>query len=130
MGTIFFFHHSWPINVFYGSFLYKGYIAENFVQQELVAQGIDPIYSWQDARAEIEFILSDEQGNIIPIEVKSGKRTRAKSLQSYIQKCNPINTIKLSGTQGSSPLEQLHIVLPLYFVHHLVERYINIITEA
>lgn len=104
---------------------YKGYIAENFVQQELVAQNIDPTHSWQDARAEIEFILSDSQGNIIPVEVKSGKRTRAKSLQSYIMKCNPIKTIKLSGAQGSSPLEKQHIVLPLYFAGHITKKYID-----
>lgn len=33
---------------------YRGYVAENFVQQELTAIGVDPSYSWNDARAEIE----------------------------------------------------------------------------
>lgn len=104
---------------------YKGYIAENFVQQEFAAQGADPTYSWQDARAEIEFILSDSHGNIIPIEVKSGKRTKAKSLQSYIQKCTPVKTIKLTGTQGSSALEQEHIVMPLYFAQHVLSEHLK-----
>lgn len=67
------------------SYEYKGYVAENFVQQELTAINIDPSYSWNDARAEIEFILATDEGDIIPIEVKSGKRTRAKSLTSYIE---------------------------------------------
>ena len=97
------------------SYDYKGYIAENFVQQELAALGIDPTFSWSDARAEIEFILADSSGNVIPLEVKSGKRTKARSLQSYIDKCNPVKTIKLTGTQGSSPLEQQHLVYPLYY---------------
>ena len=104
---------------------YKGYVAENFVQQELAAAGIDPTFSWNDARAEIEFIASDQAGNIIPIEVKSGKRTRAKSLQSYIQKCNPSKTIKLTGTQGSSPLEQQHLVFPLYYTEHVARRHLK-----
>lgn len=104
---------------------YKGYIAENFVQQELAAHDVDPTYSWQDARAEIEFILSDSNGNIIPIEVKSGKRTKAKSLQSYIQKCRPVKTIKLTGTQGSSALEKENIVLPLYFVQYVVGEHLK-----
>lgn len=103
---------------------YKGYIAENFVQQEFAAQGVDPTYSWQDARAEIEFILSDSHGNIIPIEVKSGKRTKAKSLQSYIQKCSPVKTIKLTGTQGSSALEKENIFMPLYFAQHLFSEHL------
>lgn len=46
-------------------------LLENFVQQELTAIGIDPSYSWSDARAEIEFILSNDEGNIIPVEVKA-----------------------------------------------------------
>lgn len=97
------------------SYDYKGYVAENFVQQELTAIGIDPCYSWNDARAEIEFILATDEGKIVPVEVKSGKRTKAKSLASYIEKCSPDKTIKLTGTQGSSPAEQTNIVLPLYF---------------
>ncbi|MDO9317554.1 MAG: AAA family ATPase [Gammaproteobacteria bacterium] len=102
---------------------YKGYIAENFVQQELAALGIEPSFSWNDARAEIEFIVTNESGQIVPIEVKSGKRTRAKSLQSYMEKCDPHKTIKLTGTQGSPPLEQKNIVMPLYFARHLPERW-------
>lgn len=101
---------------------YKGYVAENFVQQELAALGFDPTFSWSDARAEIEFIAADEAGNIIPIEVKSGKRTRAKSLQSYIEKCSPTKTIKLTGTQGSPALEQQHLVYPLYYIAHAITK--------
>lgn len=102
---------------------YKGYIAENFVQQELAAIGIEPSFSWHDARAELEFIITNEEGQIIPVEVKSGKRTRARSLRSYIEKCQPVKTIKLTGTQGSSALEQTNIVMPLYFVQYLPERW-------
>lgn len=102
---------------------YKGYIAENFVQQELTAIGIDPSYSWNDARAEIEFLLTNEEGNVIPVEVKSGKRTRAKSLQSYITKCAPDKTFKLTGTQGSPALEQTNIVMPVYYAMYLPERW-------
>ena len=106
-------------------FKYKGYIAENFVQQELAAQGIDPTFSWGDARAEIEFIATNAEGDIIPIEVKSGKPTRAKSLQSYITKCQPHKTIKLTGTQGSSPMETKNIVLPLYYAEYAVKQYLK-----
>lgn len=104
------------------SYEYKGYIAENFVQQELAAIGIEPSFSWGDARAEIEFIISNDSGQIVPIEVKSGRRTRAKSLQSYITKCKPHKTIKLTGTQGSSASEKEHIVMPLYYAEYVLER--------
>ncbi len=101
---------------------YKGYIAENFVQQELAAKGVEPSFSWNDARAEIEFIITNDSGQVVPIEVKSGKRTRAKSLQSYITKCQPHKTIKLTGTQGSSAQEQSHIVMPLYYAEYVLSR--------
>lgn len=101
------------------SYEYKGYIAENFVQQEFAAMGIEPSFSWNDARAEIEFIVTNNEGLVVPVEVKSGKRTRAKSLQSYIAKCAPHKTIKLTGTQGSSPLEQTNIVMPLYYTEYV-----------
>ena len=81
--------------------------------------GVDPSYSWNDARAEIEFIVTNDAGAIFPIEVKSGKRTRAKSLMSYIEKCDPSKTFKLTGTQGSSVLEKEHIVMPLYYTQYL-----------
>lgn len=101
---------------------YKGYIAENFVQQEFAVQGIEPSFSWQDARAEVEFVIANDLGQLVPIEVKSGNRTRARSLQSYITKCQPHKTIKLTGTQGSSALEKEHIVMPLYFAEYVLER--------
>jgi len=75
-----------------------------------------------DARAEIEFILTDEVGRIVPVEVKSGKRTRAKSLQSYVEKCKPHKTIKLTGTQGSSAMEKTHIVMSLYNAEYVRDR--------
>ena len=101
---------------------YKGYIAENFVQQEFAAQGVEPSFSWNDARAEIEFIIANDVGQIVPIEVKSGNRTRAKSLQSYVTKCQPHKTIKLTGTQGASVLEREHLVMPLYFAEYVLGR--------
>ncbi len=101
---------------------YKGFIAENFVQQEFATLGVEPSFSWYNSRAEIEFIVTNKEGLVVPVEVKSGKRTRAKSLQSYITKCAPHKTIKLTGTQGSSPLEQTHIVMPLYYAEFVFDR--------
>lgn len=84
--------------------------------------GIEPSFSWGSARAEIEFIIANDAGQIAPVEVKSGRRTRAKSLQSYITKCAPHRTIKLTGTQGSSNLETQNIVMPLYYAEYVPGR--------
>jgi predicted AAA+ superfamily ATPase len=104
-------------------FNYKGYIAENFVQNELIAKYGNPTYSWEYARSEIEFLYKHDSGNIFPIEVKSGKRTRAKSLGVYVQRYQPEKTIKLIGSQGSTDNPDA-LVLPLYYVSKL-EQFLN-----
>ena len=68
---------------------YKGYIAENYVLQELKAKDTNNIYSWQGNMAEIEFLTQDNLGDITPIEVKAGDTSKAKSLVSYIKRYNP-----------------------------------------
>ena len=99
------------------SLMFKGYIAENFVQCELIAQGADRTYSWSERNSEIEFIYKTKDGEIIPIEVKSGRRTRARSLGVFVEKYAPARTIKLVGTAGGSDPAQL--VWPLYFAKFL-----------
>lgn len=97
------------------NYSYKGYVAENFIQNELITKFGSPTYSWEYARSEIEFLYKTDAGNIIPVEVKSGKRTRAKSLQTYVQRYSPATTLKLIGSTGSLD-DPAAIVLPLYYI--------------
>ncbi len=97
---------------------YKGYIAENFVQTELGTHASQPTYGWFEARAEIEFLVRDREGEIIPVEVKSGSRTRARSLRAYIDRYAPARAIKLIGApsdRSSGPIE----AWPLYYAQFL-----------
>lgn len=64
---------------------YKGYFAENFVTQEFVAANCRNFYAWQKGRYEVEFIRNVD-GDVLPIEVKSGNVTHAKSLQKFMEK--------------------------------------------
>ena len=101
-------------------FSYKGYIAENFVQNEWVAQQGGPTYSWEYARSEIEFLFKSSTDALIPVEVKSGKRTRAKSLSVYVDRYSPQKTIKLVGSTGF--VDDLKaLVLPLYFASKVTQ---------
>lgn len=99
-------------------FNYKGYIAENFVQNELIVMQSSAehlvTYSWEYARSEIEFLYKTNAGDILPIEVKSGKRTRAKSLSVYVDHYSPSKTIKLIGSTGAIDNQEA-LVLPLYY---------------
>ena len=98
---------------------YKGYIAESFVQAELAAQGLSPTYGWEQAHAEVEFIHRCRNGEIIPVEVKSGARTRARSLRSYIERYRPSRAIKLVGAAGSE--DGVVRSWPLYYAQFLPE---------
>jgi predicted AAA+ superfamily ATPase len=101
-----------------GEVLYKGPIVENFVQNELLANGIcsDSTYSWAGKTSQIEFLLQTTEG-VVPLEVKAGKNARAKSLQVYKEKYSPSRTIKLTGTVGGT--DQADAVLPLYYTKYL-----------
>ena len=81
-------------------FAFKGYVAENFVQTELSARVGYPTFGWEQAQAEVEFLHRARDGEIVPVEVKSGSRTRARSLRSYIARYEPRRAIKLVGGPG------------------------------
>jgi predicted AAA+ superfamily ATPase len=71
-------------------------MAENYVCQQLTANG-HILYTWHsDGVAEIDFIYQDACGKLIPVEVKSADNTQAKSLAAYIVKHKPEQAIKLS----------------------------------
>ncbi|NQU62862.1 MAG: ATP-binding protein, partial [SAR324 cluster bacterium] len=70
----------------------KGYFAENFVAQEFRACGIEKIYAWTERNSEIEF-LRVINNRIVPIEVKAGTRTQAKSLRQFFLRYNPRTAI-------------------------------------
>ena len=77
-------------------------MAENFVQTEIAARLNHPTYGWSGARAEVEFLLRDRDGAIVPVEVKSGIRTRARSLRSYVDRYAPRRAVKLAGSAGGT----------------------------
>ena len=101
------------------SFEYKGYLAENFVQNELRTHGVYPTYSWELQKAELEFLFKTDDGELIPVEVKSGRRTQAKSLRSYIDRYNPKRTVKLIGAVGGNEQEAQNMTWPLYYAARL-----------
>ena len=76
---------------------FKGALAENYVMQALVTNGIKPYYWSSQGRAEVDFIFQDKRGNIIPLEVKSAENVRSKSLRYYTDKYNPEYSIRISG---------------------------------
>jgi hypothetical protein len=56
--------------------------------QEFRAAGRDNLACWREGRAEVEFIC-EANGAVIPVEIKSGWVTQAKSLRVFAGKYAP-----------------------------------------
>ena len=95
----------------YGTF--KGYFVENYILQSLMSIGIKPLYCWQEGKSEVEF-LYEHHGEVIPIEVKSGKNLRAKSLGVFMQKYSPKTRVKYSSLPYKMSHDGSLYSLPLY----------------
>jgi predicted AAA+ superfamily ATPase len=76
---------------------FKGALAENYICQALVTNGIKPYYWSSPGKAEVDFVFQNRQGNIIPLEAKSAENVRAKSLRSYRDIYKPEYVIRVSG---------------------------------
>lgn len=99
----------------YGS--YQGYVAENFVAQELTAQEMS-LYAWTEQTAEIEFLWTQDQ-HIYPVEVKSGQRTQAKSLSVFAKVYHPARQIILSARPPQNQAASGKQHYPLYLAGFL-----------
>jgi predicted AAA+ superfamily ATPase len=76
---------------------FKGALAEQYVLQELIANGWAPFYwSNERGRSEVDFIVQNGT-DIIPIEVKSGINLKSKSLKFYMDKFKPRKAVRASA---------------------------------
>lgn len=106
------------------SLINKGEITESFVGQELLAysnpQEKSQLYYWQrherGSSAEIDY-LSNLNGQVIPIEVKSGTGSTLRSLQLFLKTHTSPHGIRLSTHQFSIH-EKIHSY-PLYAIGKL-----------
>ncbi len=87
------------------SILYRGALTENYVAQTLKASGYE-LYYWisESPVAEVDFVIQKE-GQIIPVEVKSGENVSARSLKHFQNLYQPKKVIRLSeknfGSDGN-----------------------------
>jgi len=74
---------------------FKGAITEQFVLQELKTLGAMPLCYWgrDEGKNEVDFV-AQWRNEIVPIEVKSGIRTKSKSLDIYRELYRPAHAIR------------------------------------
>ena len=106
--------------------MYRGKLAEQFVAQELIAWHSSELFYWsRNARgssAEVDY-LTVKNGNIYPIEVKSGPSGSLRSLHLLLEKypnC-PQGIVLYSGPYRNLPDQKL-VFLPLYCASTVGER--------
>lgn len=93
--------------------IFMGAVAENYVAQQLAANGHNLFYWESKHTAEIDFVLQFK-GDIIAIEVKKGVNTKSKSLGLFIEKYNPTHAIRISAKNFGKTDKIMS--LPLYAV--------------
>ncbi|OFZ83141.1 MAG: hypothetical protein A2583_12965 [Bdellovibrionales bacterium RIFOXYD1_FULL_53_11] len=102
------------LNFITENLIYKGFFLENLVLQELVMAGLkNRIYSWVHNESEIEF-LTVLDGIVVPIEVKTRKNRKAKSLSSYIERYSPKKAIRLSLDCSNEKSGKILVDYPAY----------------
>lgn len=100
---------------------FKGALAEQFVAQEITAHQNDPLYYWSNTNpgtsGEVDFVIVRE-GNIIPIEVKSGKSGSLKSLHYLMDQNKHISKAIVLSQAQQGAIDKIDFI-PLFFAGHI-----------
>ena len=92
-------------------------MTENYVLNELVnSLGVEPFYWTSGNTAEVDFVIQ-LGAEIIPIEVKSEKNVKSRSLFEYCGKYAPNYAVRTSMRPSTSGMHVLNV--PLYEISSL-----------
>jgi predicted AAA+ superfamily ATPase len=94
---------------------FKGALTEQFVMQQLRLNSERYIGYWTNDKStsEVDFVIQEE-GKVIPVEVKSGENLRSKSFRLFCEKYKPSKAIRTSLTDYKE--EEWMINVPLYAI--------------
>ena len=74
----------------------RGLLSENYVAEQLVAQGYRLNYWESGGKAELDFVIR-QNDSVVPVEVKSADNVNARSLKVFIEKYKPSHSIRISA---------------------------------
>jgi len=101
---------------------FRGALAENYVMGALRANGLETFY-WTpgtSSQNEVEFVVQNRRGQVVPIEVKSGDNVASASLNSYRKKSKAPVAVRISARNFG--LENGIFSVPLYATFCLDEQ--------
>lgn len=95
---------------------FKGALTEQFVFQQLIQNEDLAIhyFTFSNSKYEIDFIIQNENDEIIPLEVKSGTNLKAHSFKLFCEKFQPEIAIRTSLSNYKK--ENWLINIPLYIL--------------
>ena len=96
---------------------FNGSLTEQYVFQQLILKEELSFnyYPFENGRYELDFIIQNEEDELIPIEVKAGNNLRAKSFRYFCEKHKPAKAIRTSLTDYKK--ESWMTNLPLYAIN-------------
>jgi hypothetical protein len=92
---------------------FKGALTEQYVLQEMIANGMTPYYWISEGRAEVDFVFKHDFG-VYPLEVKAEENLQSKSLRVYSEKFSPPFALRTSMRDYRK--ESWLINIPLYAI--------------
>jgi predicted AAA+ superfamily ATPase len=96
---------------------FKGALTEQYVFQQLTLNEELSFhyYPFESGRYELDFIVQNEDNELIPIEVKAGENLKAKSFKYFCEEHKPAKAIRTSLTDYRK--ESWMTNLPLYAIN-------------
>jgi len=95
---------------------FKGAITEQFVFQQFVLNENLSIhyFPFDNSKYEIDFVIQNEEDEIIPVEVKAGENLQAKSFKLFCEKFQPKTAVRTSLSNYRK--ESWMFNVPLYII--------------
>lgn len=75
---------------------FKGALTEQYVLQQLILRHEPYYYAKSNSTLEIDFLLQDEEDEIVPLEVKAETNVKAKSLRQFVADYRPKKAYRIS----------------------------------
>jgi len=92
---------------------FKGALTEQYVLQEMIANGVTPFYWSSNGTAEVDFVFK-HGSDVYPLEVKAEENLQSKSLKVYNDKYEP--PVSLRTSMKDYRKESWLINIPLYAI--------------
>lgn len=97
----------------------KETLYENHIAKTLVESGYSPYYYQSEGKAEVNFVVQNRMGQIIPIEITTKSNSKAKSLSVFMKKYTVPQAYRITENNFSTKKDIRYI--PIYAVFCLNE---------